>query len=182
MIEKIKMSKSLRIADLFCGAGGLSLPFYKRGHDIDFAIDIDKYSIETFKHNHKSKTGNILNENIKNLFKIKSDLVYDDKFDLVMGGPPCQGFSTANRQNIINDPRNELYKYFLKFISNTNPKFVIIENVVGIKNKANDIISELDDIGYSADYRVLQASNFGIPQNRRRVIFFAVKKKINIKS
>ncbi len=178
MIEKIKMSKSLRIADLFCGAGGLSLPFYKRGHSIDFAIDIDKYSIETFKHNHKSKTANILNENIKSLFKIKSNLVYDNKFDLVMGGPPCQGFSTANRQNIINDPRNELYKYFLKFISNTNPKFVIIENVVGIKNKANDIISELDDIGYSADYRVLQASSFGIPQNRRRVIFFAVKKKL----
>ena len=58
--------------------------------------------------------------------------------------------------------------------------FVIIENVVGIKNKANDIISELDDIGYSADYRVLQASNFGIPQNRRRVIFFAVKKLISL--
>ena len=75
MIEKISMSKSLKIADLFCGAGGLSLPFYKRGHIIDFAIDIEKYSIETFKHNHKNKTAHIFNTNIKDLFKDKSDFL-----------------------------------------------------------------------------------------------------------
>ena len=171
------MSKYLKIADLFCGAGGLSLPFYKKGHNVDFAIDLEKYSIETFKHNHKNTKANIQNANIVDLFKNNSDLIYKDNFDLVMGGPPCQGFSTANRQNIINDPRNILYKYFLKFVANTSPKFVIIENVVGIKNKANDIISELNHIGYSANFRILQASNFGIPQNRRRVIFFAVKKQ-----
>ena len=90
-----------------------------------------------------------------------------------MGGPPCQGFSNANRQNIINDPRNELYKYFIKFAELSKPRYILIENVVGIKSKANDIIKKLDDIGYFADFRILQALDFGVPQNRERVWIFA---------
>ena len=94
-----------------------------------------------------------------------------------MGGPPCQGFSTANRQNILNDPRNILYKKFLKFVEITKPKYVLIENVLGVKNKAKNILSKLKSLGYASDYRALQSSDFGIPQNRKRVIFFAVKDK-----
>lgn len=170
-------SKTLKIADLFCGAGGLSYPFYKRGHNIGLAIDFEKYSIETYKHNHVKNNSQILQMDIKNIFNEKYSELFNYNFDLVMGGPPCQGFSTANRQNILNDPRNFLYKYFLRFVFKTNPKFVLIENVVGIKNKAKDIIIELNNIGYSADFRILQASKFNIPQNRRRVIFFATKNK-----
>ena len=173
----------LNIADLFCGAGGLSHPFYVRGHSILFAIDKDKYSIETFKTNHPSKSGEFVCGNIEDIFTDPQyTKIFNQKYDLVMGGPPCQGFSTANRQNIKDDPRNKLYKYFLKFVEKTNPKFVIIENVVGIKNIASNIISDLSDIGYHSDYKVLQSSDFGIPQNRRRVFFFAINKNANLKN
>ena len=170
----------LNIADLFCGAGGLSHPFHQKGHKISFAIDKDKYSIDSFKKNHSYADSDIICANIEDIFvDPKHVSIFEQKYDLVMGGPPCQGFSTANRQNIKDDPRNKLYKYFLKFVEKTNPKYVIIENVVGIKNIASNIISDLSDIGYHSDYKVLQSSDFGIPQNRRRVFFFAINKKAN---
>jgi Site-specific DNA methylase len=93
-----------------------------------------------------------------------------------MGGPPCQGFSTANRQNVLNDPRNKLYLTFLKVIEIIKPKFVLIENVNGIKKISKEIISRLSNIGYHADFKTLQSSEFGIPQNRKRVFFLGVKK------
>ena len=77
---------------------------------------------------------------------------------------------------LLNDPRNELYNHFLEFAEKIKPKFILIENVIGIKNKAKDIISKLDKINYYADFRVIQASEYGIPQNRKRVFFFAAKK------
>ena len=96
---------------------------------------------------------------------------------MVIGGPPCQGFSTANRQNIINDPRNKLYKYFLDFIKIYKPKYILIENVIGIKTKAKDIINSLKKINYHVDFKILKAADFGIPQNRKRLFFFGVNKK-----
>jgi len=99
------------------------------------------------------------------------------KLDLVMGGPPCQGFSTANRQNIINDPRNKLYKYFIKFINITKPRYVLIENVLGITKKAQDIVEAFNKINYFLKFDILQASDFEIPQNRKRVFFFGVNKE-----
>ena len=86
----------LNIADLFCGAGGLSHPFYVRGHSILFAIDKDKYSIETFKTNHHSKGGEFICGNIEDIFNDPQyTKIFNQKYDLVMGGPPCQGFSTS---------------------------------------------------------------------------------------
>ena len=99
--------------------------------------------------------------------------------DLVIGGPPCQGFSTANRQNIIDDPRNKLYKYFLNFIKIYKPKYILIENVIGMKKKAKDILKSFEKINYFVDYKVLNASDYGVPQNRRRLFFFGVNKKNN---
>ena len=168
-------NKKLNFIDLFCGAGGLSLPFKLRSHKLILALDNDKTCISTLKHNFKYDKTKFINENIKN-FLNKKNYFRNINLDLLMGGPPCQGFSTANRQNIINDPRNELYKYFIKFAQYSKPKFILIENVIGIRLKADDIIAKLNEIDYIADYRVLQASDFGIPQNRKRVFFFAIKK------
>ena len=174
--------KKINFIDLFCGAGGLSFPFKSRGHNLSMALDIDSYSIDTFSHNLKNKHCEIYNSSIQDLIKYNNINKYKSKIDLVMGGPPCQGFSTANRQNIINDSRNKLYKYFLEFVSKVKPRFVLIENVVGMKTKAKDIISELSVLGYDSDFVVLQASEFGLPQNRRRLFFFAIKKSSGSKS
>ena len=70
-----------------------------------------------------------------------------------------------------------LYKYFIKFAELSKPKYILIENVIGIKSRANDIIKKLDEIGYLSDFRVLQAQDFGVPQNRKRLFFFAIKKE-----
>jgi DNA (cytosine-5)-methyltransferase 1 len=168
--------KKINFIDIFCGAGGLSFSFKKRNHNLKLAVDIDPISIKTLKTNFPQSSKNIINEDIIKLIKQRKSDIFKNKIDLLMGGPPCQGFSTANRQNILNDPRNELYNYFLEFAKKINPKFILIENVVGIKTRANDILTKLDGIGYQADFRILQAYDFGVPQNRRRVFFFAIKK------
>ena len=168
--------KKINFIDIFCGAGGLSFSFKKRNHNLKLAVDIDPISIKTLKTNFPQSSKNIINEDIIKLIKQRKSDIFKNKIDLLMGGPPCQGFSTANRQNILNDPRNELYNYFLEFAKKINPKFILIENVVGIKTRANDILTKLDGIGYQADFRILQAHDFGVPQNRRRVFFFAIKK------
>lgn len=173
--------KKIKFIDIFCGAGGLSYSFKKRNHDLKLAVDIDPISIKTLKTNFSQSSKYLINEDIIKLIKKKKLNIFRNKIDLLMGGPPCQGFSTANRQNILNDPRNELYNYFLEFAKKINPKFILIENVVGIKTRANDILTKLDGIGYQADFRILQAHDFGVPQNRRRVFFFAIKKNQNRK-
>jgi len=168
--------KKINFIDVFCGAGGLSYSFKKKGHSLKLAIDIDSSSIKTLKKNFPSFKDNIINEDIVKLVKQKKYLNFKNKIDLIMGGPPCQGFSTANRQNILNYPRNELYKFFLEYVKKIKPKYVLIENVIGIRTKADDIIKNLSNIGYVADFRLIQASDYGIPQNRKRIFFFAVKK------
>jgi len=166
----------LNFVDLFCGAGGLSSGFESKGHKLILALDSDKHSIDTKNHNKKSKELMSINTDLKKFILSEKSKILDLKIDLVIGGPPCQGFSTANRQNILDDPRNELYKYFINFIELTNPKFLIIENVEGIKNKAEDIIKRLSN-RYFVDFRKLYAQDFGIPQNRKRIFFFGVRKK-----
>lgn len=171
--------KKINFIDIFCGAGGLSFSFKNRKHDLKLAVDIDKNSIETLKKNFPLIKDKIVNDDIKKIIKNTKYNKFKNKIDLLMGGPPCQGFSTANRQNILNDPRNDLYKYFLEFAKIIKPKFILIENVIGIKNRAKDIVKKLENLNYVGDFRVLQASDFGIPQNRKRVFFFAVQKKNN---
>ena len=171
--------KKIKFIDIFCGAGGLSYSFKKKNHDLKLAVDIDPISIRTLKTNFSRSSKYLINEDIVKLIKQRKFDIFKHKIDLLMGGPPRQGFSTANRQNILNDPRNELYNYFLEFAKKISPKFILIENVVGIKTRANDILTKLDGIGYQADFRILQAHDFGVPQNRRRVFFFAIKKNQN---
>ena len=93
-----------------------------------------------------------------------------------MGGPPCQGFSNANRQSPLDDPRYKFYKYFLKFIKFTKPKFLIIENVPGIKKISKNIFMEFNKHDYFLDILEINTQNYLIPQNRKRVFFFGIRK------
>jgi DNA (cytosine-5)-methyltransferase 1 len=169
-----------KIIDLFCGTGGLSLGFENAGFNIAMANDIDEASIETFKRNHKNiPSENIVLGDISDFIKDKKKSLEKKDFFGVVGGPPCQGFSMANRQKLINDPRNKLYKKFIEVIKLTQPTFVVIENVKGMLSYASQVVTDLKDIGYIADYKLLNAKNFGIPQNRERLIYIGIKKNLS---
>lgn len=163
------------MADLFAGCGGLSLGLEQAGFTPWFVNEIMPGFCETYKRNHSLTDDHYyigdINELNKHLDEYKD---YIGDLDLVCGGPPCQGFSMANRQRLLDDPRNQLYKAYLYFLSFTRPKFFIMENVRGMANKIEEIKENfMDYLGeeYEFDYRLLYAQDFGVPQNRERFIF-----------
>ena len=91
--------------------------------------------------------------------------------DIVVGGPPCQGFSMANRQRLIDDPRNYLYKSYVEVVKKVHPKFFVMENVKGMLSVAEQVKEDFRAIGYSVECHILNAKNFGVPQNRERLIY-----------
>lgn len=168
------MNKQYKMVDLFAGCGGLSLGMEQAGFTPWFVNEIVEQFCNTYKKNHKLSdehyyVGDIakLNEDIDSYAELLSDIT------IVCGGPPCQGFSMANRQRILDDPRNNLYKQYLIFLSKIRPKFFVMENVKGMMNKKNEIIQNFKEyLGeeYQYDYAVLKAQEFGVPQNRERFI------------
>lgn len=173
-----------KFIDLFAGSGGLSLGFEQAGFTPIFANDINGICQKTYLHNHKNMSKenyflgdiNILNENIDN---------YKNKFkevEVVCGGPPCQGFSMANRQRINDDPRNNLYKAYLMFLQKIRPPFFIMENVKGMLPHIDEILHDFNiylNYEYSVGYSVLNAIDFGVPQNRERLVFIGNRLGIN---
>lgn len=163
-----------KFVDLFAGCGGLSLGLQQAGLTPWFVNEIVVQFCDTYKFNHNLSdehyyVGDIaeLNLHLNDYKEILSDIT------LVCGGPPCQGFSMANRQRILDDPRNNLYKQYLIFLQNVRPKFFIMENVKGMMNKIEEIKQNFADyLGeeYHFDYSVLNAQDFGVPQNRERFI------------
>ncbi len=171
--------KKHTVIDLFCGCGGLSHGFIESGYDVVLGIDYCKDTIATFVHNHKESCGIIADlsdetpENISCKMGAKA-------VDVIIGGPPCQGFSIAGKR-VIDDERNKLYKSFVKFVGFFNPKAFLMENVPNIVSMGkgvikDSIIKDFEKLGYKVVYKVLIASDYGVPQNRKRVIFIGVKK------
>lgn len=164
-----------KVIDLFCGAGGLSLGFENVGFEICHAIDFNKYAIQTYNKNLKYPCGRVMD-----LTSIPESFFEElPEIDGIIGGPPCQGFSTAGQRK-PDDIRNKLYEEYFKILDKVNPKFFVIENVVGILTYANgeiknDIIKRAEDLGYKVYYEILNAVDYGVPQYRRRVIFVGIK-------
>ena len=191
--RKLQLSESKKnkpkIVDFFCGAGGLSLGFVREGFSIDLANDYEDVCIETYRYNHPEiPSERVILGDIRDLVNDIDSYVKDD-IDVVVGGPPCQGFSSANQQRIIDDPRNELYKYFIKAVTIIAPKFVVMENVRGMLPYANQISDDYSDIivenngnkyTYKTSFKVLVSNNFGVAQKRQRLIFIAVRSDISI--
>lgn len=167
-------------ADFFCGAGGLSWGFHRAGFKMSLANDIQECCIDTIALNHPEISGkHIIAGDINEvLSNIKAVSRYT-KVDIVVGGPPCQGFSMANRQRLIDDPRNHLYKSFIQAIKILNPKFFVMENVRGMLGAKKQIEEDFLNIGYTATAHILNAKNFGVPQNRERVIFIGNRLGVN---
>ena len=178
----MKKQKHL-LVDLFAGCGGLSTGMEQAGFTPWFVNEIVPTFCNTYKCNHKLPDShyyvgdiNQLNKDIAKFQDILSDI------SIVCGGPPCQGFSTANRQRIIDDPRNNLYKAYLQFLSVVRPKFFVMENVRGMANKIEEIKQNFREyLGeeYQFDAAVLQAQDFGVPQNRKRLIMIGNRMGIN---
>jgi DNA (cytosine-5)-methyltransferase 1 len=179
--------KSPTVVDFFCGSGGLSLGFHRAGYKILLANDIEEVCTHTYSFNHNEiPKDRVIHGDIKEVVKNIDNLV-NEKVDIVMGGPPCQGFSMANRQRIIDDPRNELYKYFVQAIEKLKPKFFVMENVKGmlsVAGQVKDDFHSLDGVDYDVEYYLFNAKDFSVPQNRERLIYIGVrsdvKSKVNI--
>jgi len=171
----------MKIIDLFSGVGGLSQGFEWNGFEPVVAIDFWDDAIKTYNHNRKDKVGISMDVTQFN-DELLPNILKEHKIDGIIGGPPCQGFSTARLSNAtekigkINESRNHLYLEFFRTVNIVKPKFFLIENVRGLvsANKGTfvkDIIERFGGIGYNVSYKILNASDYGVPQNRQRVFF-----------
>jgi DNA (cytosine-5)-methyltransferase 1 len=167
--------KCSNMVDLFCGAGGLSLGFEWAGFNCLVANDNFKDASETYQSNFVHNDfvfGDITELSTKHkIIKILKD---KEAVDIVVGGPPCQGFSNAGKR-LIDDPRNKLYKEFINIVVSTKPRVVLMENVEGILSMDegkvfSEIRSDLEELGYFVEARKLNTVEYGIPQRRKRVI------------
>jgi DNA-cytosine methyltransferase len=183
---EINTKNSYTLIDLFAGAGGLSNGFKKAGFKIISAVEYDPHAAETYSMNHPDTK--IFVDNITD---IKSkDLTLEHKsVDLVIGGPPCQGFSMAGKRirdngSFLNDTRNELFQEFHRVVKDLNPKVFVMENVDAILSMHDGLIAKtimklFEDIGYDTKVKVLLAADYGVPQLRRRAFFIGNRLGIN---
>lgn len=166
-----------RILDLFCGAGGFSYGMEKNAQfKTVIALDNDKYAGETFKQNMPETEviiGDITDDDIKKMIVKKAK---KNEVNMIIGGPPCQGYSMKGKKLGLKDPRNFLFREYLNFVKELNPDIFVIENVKGLLLASNgwfkdEIIKAIDELGYVVEYGVLNASDYGVPQARERTIF-----------
>lgn len=178
-------NKKLNIIDLFCGAGGMSLGFVQEGFRPLIANDIEEVCGKTYFFNHLDiPKRNIVIGDIKNEYENFKQMI-SEEVDVIIGGPPCQSFSMANRQRIIDDPRNELYKYFVKVVEMFNPKIFVMENVKGMLGVAEQVVEDFHNINgikYNVTYKILNAKEFSVPQNRERLIYIGIREDLGINS
>lgn len=175
------MKKHYNVLDLFCGAGGLSYGFEQAGCNILLGIDNDSAALKTFELNHKKSRGlccDISTINYENTIK---NITNGQNIDIIIGGPPCQGFSLSGPRN-FNDPRNKLYLSYIRLVQEIKPKAFVIENVPGLVTLFNgqvkeNIIKKFTQMGYKMYYKILCASDYGVPQSRKRVIFVGISNK-----
>lgn len=174
-------NRAFTAIDLFCGCGGLSYGFEKAGFDILLGIDNDSMALKAFETNHKgsmSICGDITHITYQD--NIKS-LIGDKKIDLIIGGPPCQGMSLSGFRQ-FDDPRNKLYLSYIRLVDEIRPQAFVIENVPGLVALfsgaiKDSILKKFSDMGYKVSCKILCAADYGVPQNRKRVIFVGLKDK-----
>lgn len=171
----------IKVIDLFAGCGGFSCGFEKAGFNIVSAVEYDKMIAKSYSHNHKHTR--MIAEDIKN---VDNDEVFKNgSADVIIGGPPCQGFSMAGarirKNGFLEDPRNYLFKHYFNIVKLVRPKMFIIENVKGILTLKNGAIfkeivnvftdaNNFDGKPYKIQYKLIKAKELGIPQTRERVV------------
>lgn len=192
-----------RVLDLFAGAGGFSLGFHWAGFHTAVAVDLNPNAIETLIGNFSHLGTTVLHKDLRTFtpHQLESLLVkagQSTEFDLIIGGPPCQGWSMVGRGKIrslsettgrpcpLKDPRNELYKRFLGFVKHFQPKVAVMENVTGMLSHAGQNVAELvaenlSKAGYTVTWAKINASEYGVPQFRERLFFVGVRNDLGMK-
>ena len=165
--------KRFNVIDLFAGVGGLSLGFEMVGAKVLMANEYDESIATSYVKNRPNN--NMIIEDITKLDIESTFKDIKDSVDVVIGGPPCQGFSQKGQRKTINDPRNFLFKYYFNVVNFIRPKYFVMENVPNLLTAENGYfkkeIEELfNSMGYSLKAGVLNASDYGVPQNRRRAV------------
>lgn len=166
--EMKKVDNKLKVVSLFSGCGGLDLGFIDEGFEVVWANDFFPEAVKTYKEN----IGNHIV--FGDITKIKSKEIPDD-FDVLLGGFPCQGFSIANKKRSMEDERNFLYKEMLRIVKDKKPNFFIAENVKGLLSMHGGgvikmIVDDFSKLGYKVDYKLVNSADYGVPQQRERVI------------
>lgn len=172
------IKNQFKFIDLFSGCGGFSVGMEMAGHKCLLGIDFDENAVKSFAKNHPK--AHALHMDIHKLTKKKLESLIDiNGVDMVIGGPPCQGFSTVGKGDAA-DARNDLFQQFVRIVRITKPKVVLFENVTGMLAKKNEktlhkIYSSFERMGYHMDARVMSADEYGVPSKRRRAIIMGVK-------
>lgn len=185
----MKKKLMFNILDLFCGAGGFSYGMEKNPRfKTLISLDNDEYAGNTFKLNMPwcdVHIGDITDD------KVKNNIIQEARekgINMIIGGPPCQGFSNKGKKLGLEDPRNFLFREYLSFVKELQPEVFVIENVKALLSTSNgwfkkQILSAIEQLGYFVDYGVLNAEEYGVPQSRERAIFICCKKlKITLPS
>jgi DNA (cytosine-5)-methyltransferase 1 len=167
------------VIDLFCGAGGLSEGFRQAGYRVLLGSDIDPTFGETFGRSHSGAS--FIAKPIQALSSseiLAATGLRIGQLDVLVGGPPCQGYSVYNHGRGEHDPRAGLFREYLRIIREVAPKWLIMENVTGLLSISGGqliqtIANEISELGYAVEWRVLRAEDYGVPQERRRVVFIA---------
>lgn len=181
-------NKNLKVIDLFCGCGGLSHGFLDAGYNVVIGVDHDEAALKTYSKNHKDsialKADLFKDEAIDEIKERYISKTGSDKVDLIIGGPPCQGFSLTGSRD-INDTRNTLYLAVVKSVHKFKPRAFLIENVPGMATLyggkvKEQIVNTFKDMGYSVTVteKPLLAASFGVPQLRKRMFFVGVREDI----
>lgn len=174
---------NFKILDLFCGAGGMSYGMHKNVHfTTKVALDVNDKLSQTFKKNiphAELVTGDICSK------EVKDKIIYlaeENQVNMIIGGPPCQGFSMKGKKLGLDDPRNFLFIEYLHLVEKIKPVVFVIENVKSLMSTSNgwfknQIISKIKKLGYEVSAGIVCASDYGVPQNRERVIFICSRDK-----
>ncbi len=171
------MNGKRRVIDLFCGVGGLSMGFKWAGYETLLAIDMWDDAVATFNRNHGDRA---VQADMSTYGPDRlRELCRRNDVDGIIGGPPCQGFSTVGTRD-IRDPRNSLYLELFRVVDAVRPRFFVIENVRGLLTfnegaVTKDIVARFGKIGYNVTPSLVNAADYGVPQNRHRVFFVGVK-------
>jgi DNA (cytosine-5)-methyltransferase 1 len=176
------MGKNLKAIDLFSGCGGFSYGFQQAGFHVTLGVDNTEMALKTFEKNHKNSKALLLDLHQDEAIEQIVAETKNKAIDVIIAGPPCQGFSLTGKRN-ENDERNTLFNAVFKLAKRINPKALIIENVPGLLKLYNgkakkEIIQLCDELGYNCNPQLLFAPDYGVPQIRKRVFFVAIKKEL----
>ena len=168
---------AMNVVSLFSGCGGLDLGFQQAGFEVVYANDIDRDVWKTYELNSGKQMDH------RSLFDIPSSDIPDA--DGIIGGPPCQSWSLAGAMRGINDKRGQLFYEYIRIIKDKQPKFFVAENVPGMLSKTHKtefsrIVRNMADLGYEVSYQLYDARNYGVPQERRRVIIVGYRKGMGV--